>query len=106
MKYTKGTTTRVRRVDARAPNIRAMARPSKIGSKRMTTAPTTTVPAVRRIGRSRTLPASTTASAKDRPRARASSTKSISRTELRTMIPARAMKPIIEVAVKKAPKSA
>src|SRR5512137_2065353 len=81
-----------------------MASPWKIGSKRMTKAPTTTAAAVSSMGRKRTAPASTTASASGMPWARRSSMKSTRMIELRTMMPAPAMKPIIEVAVKKAPR--
>ena len=54
----------------------------------------------------RTAPASMTASSRGMPSARRSSTKSTRMIELRTTIPAPAMKPIIEVAVKNAPEQA
>ena len=67
--------------------------------------PTTTAAAVRSIGRKRTAPASTTASSSAIPWRSFSSMKSTRMIELRTMIPAPAMKPIIDVAVKNAPKA-
>ncbi len=48
--------TRVSAVDATAPNIMAMARPWKIGSKSMTKEPTTTAAAVSTMGLNRTAP--------------------------------------------------
>ena len=57
------------------------------------------------MGRNRTAPASITASSSGIPCSRRSSTKSTRMIELRTTIPAPAMKPIIEVAVKNAPMS-
>ena len=62
----------------------------------------TTAIAVRSIGRNRTAPASTTASVSGMPSASRSSMKSTRMIELRTTMPAPAMKPIIDVAVKKA----
>jgi hypothetical protein len=50
------TMTRVSAVDATAPNIMAMARPWKIGSKSMTKEPTTTAAAVSTMGLNRTAP--------------------------------------------------
>ena len=96
---------RERRVAATSPIIRLMARPWKIGSKRMTNEPTTTAAAVSSMGRKRTAPASTTASSSAMPWRSFSSMKSTRMIEFRTMIPAPAMKPIMEVAVKNAPKS-
>ncbi len=69
----------------------------------MTIAPITTVPAVRRIGLVRTAPASITERSREPPSALLSSMKSMRSTEFLTMIPARAIIPIIEVAVKNAP---
>jgi len=86
-----------------APLISATASPWKIGSSTITSPPTTTAAAVSAIGRKRTAPASSTASRSDRPRASASWMKSTSRIELRTMMPASAIIPIIDVAVKNAP---
>ena len=80
-----------------------MARPWKIGSNSITNEPTTTAAAVSSMGRKRTAPASTTASSSGIPWRSFSSMKSTRMIELRTMIPAPAMKPIIEVAVKNAP---
>ncbi len=56
--------------------------------------------AVRKMGLKRIAPARTMASVSGRPAARSRLMKSTRRIELRTMIPPRAMKPIIEVAVK------
>ena len=56
--------------------------------------------AVRTIGRNRMAPASSSTSRSDRPSLGVWRMKSTSRIELRTMIPARSMKPIIDVAVK------
>ena len=58
------------------------------------------------MGRNRTAPASITASATGTPRRSASWMKSTSRIELRTMIPASAIIPIMLVAVKNAPVTA
>jgi len=69
----------------------------------MTKDPVTTVPAVKAIGRNRTAPASMTASLSSRPSANRASIKSINKTLLRTIMPASAITPIIDVAVKKAP---
>ena len=80
-----------------------MARPWKIGSARMTRPPTTTAKAVSIIGRKRTAPDSMHASASERPWLRRSSMKSTRMMELRTTMPAPAMNPIIDVAVKNAP---
>ena len=74
-----------------------------MGSARMTLAPAITAIAVSSMGRKRTAPASMTASLKAMPSARRSSMKSTRMMELRTTIPAPAMKPIMLVAVKKAP---
>src|ERR1022692_1588788 len=87
-------------VEATSPAINDRAKPWKIGSNRIMLAPTTTAAAVNSIGRNRTAPASTTASSSDIPCERRSSMKSTRMMELRTMIPAPAMKPIMEVAVK------
>ncbi len=74
-----------------------------MGSARITEAPTTTARAVSSMGRKRTAPASTTAWASGSPSLIRSSIKSTRMIEFLTTIPAPAMKPIIEVAVKKAP---
>lgn len=92
--------------DAMAPKSREIARPWKIGSVRMTRPPTTTASAVSIIGRNRTAPDSTHASASDRPWLSRSSMKSTKMIELRTTMPAPAINPIIDVAVKNAPISA
>ena len=87
-------------VEAMVPPINEMANPWKMGSKRITNAPITTVPAVNKIGVVRTAPASITACFKGIPSANLRLTKSISKTEFRTIIPARAIIPIKDVAVK------
>jgi len=92
-------------VAATAPNIIAIARPWKMGSKSITKEPTTTAAAVRAIGLNRTAPAFISAFLSP-PQSRHSIwAKSISRIEFLTMMPASAIKPIMEVAVKKAPNS-
>jgi len=62
--------------------------------------------AVSAIGRARTAAASMTASSSLLPALRAWLMKSISRIEFRTMMPASAIMPIIDVAVNCAPNSA
>ncbi len=69
----------------------------------MTDAPTTTAAAVSIMGRKRTAPASITARSSGIPCASRSSMKSTRMMEFRTTIPAPAIKPIMEVAVKNAP---
>jgi hypothetical protein len=101
-----GTVIRDSSSDATSPAISEIASPWKIGSNRMTAEPTMTAAAVSAIGRKRTAPASTTASSIDIPSRTRSSTKSTRMIELRTTMPAPAMNPIIDVAVKKAPSSA
>ena len=85
-----------------SPAIRAMAKPWKMGSARMTAAPTTTAMAVSNIGRNRTAPASITASLRGMPSRSRCSIKSTRMMEFLTTIPPPAMKPIMLVAVKKA----
>jgi hypothetical protein len=72
---------------------------------RKVAAPIIAASAVSRIGLNRTAPASTSIARKFRPSRRPWRMKSTSRIELRTMMPASAMKPIIEVAVNGAPSS-
>ena len=91
-------------VDAISPAIKDIAKPWNIGSNSITKEPTTTAAAVKSIGRKRMEPASTTASFKGRPSATFKLMKSTSIIEFLTIIPAPAMNPIIEVAVKNAPK--
>ena len=93
---------RERSSEAISPAISAIASPWKIGSDRITDEPTTTAAAVSIIGRKRTAPASITASSSAMPSCSRSSMKSTRMIEFRTTIPAHAMKPIIEVAVKNA----
>ena len=68
---------------------------------RITAAPTTTAIAVSSMGRKRTAPASTTASASGMPSANEFN-EVHQDDQLRTTMPAPAMKPIIEVAVRRA----
>ncbi len=68
----------------------------------MKAAPIIAAAAVRKIGLKRTAPASTSAARSGMPFARRWRMKSTSRIELRTTMPASAMKPIIDVAVKAA----
>ena len=76
-----------------------------MGSKRMTEAPTTTAAAVSIMGRKRMAPASMTAWSRGTPCLTRNSIKSTRMIELRTTMPAPAINPIMEVAVKKAPAS-
>src|ERR1051326_3170095 len=62
--------------EATSPAMSEMASPWKMGSNKITAAPTTTAIAVSSIGRKRTAPASTTASASGIPSARRCSMKS------------------------------
>src|SRR5579859_6014297 len=103
MKYTIGTVMRESASDAISPAISAMARPWKIGSNKITAAPTTTAAAVSSIGRKRIAPASMTALSMDNPSRNRSSMKSTRMIEFLTTMPAPAMKPIMDVAVKNAP---
>ena len=84
--------------EAISPAISEMAKPLEDRVGQDDAAPTTTASAVSSIGRKRTAPASTTASSKGMPSARRCSMKSTRMIELRTTMPAPAMKPIIEVA--------
>ncbi len=94
-----GMTTRVSSVEMMAPNSSEIAMPWKIGSVRMTLEPATSANAVMMIGRVRVRHDWITASRTSRPSATACLVKSTKRIELRTMMPASAMKPIIDVAV-------
>jgi len=98
-----GITRTVSKVDDASPNRSEIASPWKIGSSRMVAAPIMAASAVSRIGLKRTAPASSSTSRKVLPWPSPWRTKSTSRIELRTMMPASAMKPIIEVAVNGAP---
>src|SRR5688500_1797668 len=104
--YSNGTTIMVSSVATTAPPMSARASPWKIGSSTITSPPMTTAAAVSAMGRKRTDPASIRASRSERPRACASSMKSTSRIEFRTMMPASAIIPIMDVAVKNAPVAA
>src|SRR6516162_4209892 len=105
MKYRTGTAMRLISSEAISPAIKEMANPWKIGSKRMTAPPTITAIAVINIGRKRTAPASTTAASSEPPSRRRCSMKSTRMIEFRTTMPALAINPIIDVAVKNAPRS-
>src|SRR5579883_958441 len=98
-----GTADRNSKREATSPAINEMANPWKIGSARMMADPTTTAAAVNSMGRNRTAPASITASSKGIPSFNRNSMKSTRMMEFRTTMPAPAMKPIIDVAVKKEP---
>src|SRR5712691_528645 len=74
--------------------MRLKARPWKIGSASITALPASTAAAVSIIGRKRTTPASSTASASGMPSRNFSSMKSTRMMLLRTMIPAPAVNPI------------
>ena len=80
-----------------------MAIPWKIGSVMMTLDPATSASAVIRIGRVRILHERIMASATGTPFWISCTAKSTSRIELRTMMPASAIQPIIEVAVNSPP---
>ena len=92
-------TSTVSRVDEASPNSSEIARPWKIGSNRITAAPIIAAKAVSTIGLKRIAPASSRTSRNGLPSPWLWRMKSTSRIEFRTMIPARAMKPIIDVAV-------
>ena len=95
-----GTINSVKTVENMVPPSIEMASPWKIGSNNMTKAPITTVPAVKRIGVVLTAPASITACLSGIPSSNLKLIKSTNSTEFLTIIPAKAIKPIIEVAVK------
>ena len=80
-----------------------MAMPWKMGSVKITLEPATRARAVMRMGRVRVLQARITASATGTPFCTSWIEKSTSRMELRTMMPARAIQPIMEVAVNSPP---
>ena len=86
-------------MDEASPNSSEIARPWKIGSVSIVAAPIIADSAVSRIGLKRIAPAASSTSRIVWPEPPPWRTKSTSRMELRTMIPARAMKPIIDVAV-------
>ncbi len=97
-----GITISVSSVETITPNSSEMAIPWKMGSKRMTLEPATRARAVITIGRVLVLQASTTASRTSTPSRTRCREKSTSKMELRTMMPANAMKPIMDVAVNSA----
>ena len=83
-----------------------IASPLKIGSSRMKEAPIIAASAVSAMGLARAAAACMTASCGATPAASRWFTKSTSRIEFLTMIPASAIMPIMEVAVNCAPNSA
>ena len=99
-------TSRVSRVDTKIPKISDTAKPLKIGSSRMKRAPSVADRAVSKIGCARVMAEFTTASFKSIPLATCRLIKSTNKIELRTMIPASAIIPIIDVAVNCAPSKA
>ena len=101
-----GITSSVSRVDTRIPKTSEIASPLKIGSSRMKAAPSIAASAVRAIGFARAAAERITASSAAMPSASRAFTKSTSRMEFLTMMPASAIIPIIEVAVNCAPRSA
>ena len=90
-------------VETSTPEASEIAMPWKIGSNRITKEPATNASAVIRIGRVRVLHAQITASTTVAPSCSLCTEKSTNRIELRTMMPARAIQPIIEVAVNSPP---
>ena len=95
-----GTAVRDSIVDAISPAMSDNARPWNMGSKSITDAPMTTAAAVKSMGLKRFAPASITASSKGIPSAVRSWIKSTRIIEFLTTMPAPAIKPIIDVAVK------
>ena len=98
-----GITIKVSTVETNTPNSSEIAIPWKIGSDKITLEPPTRAKAVIRIGRVREEQELMTASKNGVPLAYSCTVKSTSRIELRTIIPAKAIQPIIEVAVNSAP---
>jgi hypothetical protein len=87
-------------VEAKTPKRSDTASPWKIGSRRITAAPTIAAAAVSTIGLNLTAPASIMESFSGAPSRFFIRMKSTRMMEFLTTIPASAMKPIIEVAVK------
>ena len=87
-------------VEANSPKISDQARPEKIGSMMIGTAPSMAAQAVSRIGRRRTTRLSIIASNKECPRLSDRWMKSTRMIESRVTMPARAIMPIMPVAVK------
>ena len=83
------------------PKMMDQARPLKMGSKVMGQAPRRVVPAVRKMGRRRTAPASMMASLRGWPRSEVLRMKSMRMMALRWTMPPSAIMPIMAVAVKK-----
>ncbi len=100
-----GITIKVKTVDIRTPNSNDIAIPWNIGSDRMTLEPATKASAVIKIGRVLELHERTTASKNGIPFAYSCTVKSTNKIEFLTIIPAKAIQPIIEVAVNSAFKS-
>ena len=90
-------------VPTAAPHKRLMAIPLKIGSSRIATAPAIKVNDVIKIGRMRISAPLTAASFTGTPDATSIFTNSTIRIDCRTMIPPRAIMPIIDVAVNSEP---
>ena len=95
----KGMTSKVKTVEIKEPNSRETAIPRKIKSLKITLDPATRASAVITMGRVRALQERITASRTFTPCKISCWAKSTKRIELRTIIPARAIKPIMEVAV-------
>ncbi|SEH76720.1 hypothetical protein BAZSYMB_SCAFFOLD00015_0 [Bathymodiolus azoricus thioautotrophic gill symbiont] len=98
-----GITIRVNTVDTNTPNNSEIAMPWKIGSDKITLEPPTSAKAVIIIGRVLDAQEFTTASKNGTPLAYSCTVKSTNKIELRTIMPAKAIQPIIEVAVNSAP---
>ena len=100
----KGITNKVNKVETAPPKIKDTAIPWKIGSDNITIDPPNKAKAVIKIGRVRASQERITASRGLKPSfTTASRAKSTNKIEFRTIIPAKAIKPIMEVAVNSAP---
>ncbi|SMN02350.1 hypothetical protein SPONN_879 [uncultured Candidatus Thioglobus sp.] len=97
-----GITINVKTVDTKTPNNNEIAIPWNIGSDKITLDPPTKANAVIIIGRVLDAQELITASKNGTPLAYSCTVKSTSKIELRTIIPAKAIQPIIEVAVNSA----
>ena len=90
-------------METRTPEASEIAIPWNMGSKKITEEANISAKAVISMGRVRVLHALITASSTDTPRLTSWMEKSTSRIELRTIIPASAIQPIMEVAVNSPP---
>ncbi len=99
MKYSKGITNRVSAVDTKIPKMSEMAKPLKMGSSKMKNAPIIAAKPVNTIGCARVMAEATTASFNATPCETCKRMKSTNKIELRTMMPAKAIMPIMDVAV-------